>query len=51
LNHLVALNRPDRVDSVPIVLGVINQWPHEGNLLPDERDRYTSLVSGNQLQN
>src|SRR6266568_2138674 len=49
-NHLAALNRPNRVDSVPIVLGVIDQWPNEGNLVADERNRDRGLVSGNELQ-
>ena len=44
------MNRPDRVYGVPIVLGVIDQWSDEANLIADERNRDCGLVSGNQFQ-
>jgi hypothetical protein len=49
-NHLVNLDRPDRVNGVPLVLSVIDPWTHKGDVLPDWRDRDGSLVPGNQLQ-
>jgi len=45
MEPLVALNRPDQVDSVP-VFGVIDQWTYEGNLLAIERNRDLSLGLG-----
>ena len=49
MEPLVALNRPDQVDSVP-VFGVIDQWTYEGNLLAIERNRDLSLGLGKELQ-
>jgi len=48
-NHLVALNRPDMIDGVPMAVSVTYPRPNESDMLPDSRDRNPSLIIGNQF--